>query len=320
ELKDKIGLFCNVPAEAVVEAIDVESIYEIPLRFHNDGLDEIVAHLLGVGFHKPDLSEWQAMLTKMKKPHGEVRIAVCGKYVELHDAYKSIIESLLHAGTANNVKVALDWVDTEALDAGNLAARLSQSSGILVCPGFGDRGVEGKILAARYARENNVPYFGICLGMQVAVIEFARNVCGLKGAHSTEFSEKTPHPVIDFMPEQRGITAKGGTMRLGAYPCVLKPGTKARAAYDADEISERHRHRYEVNNDYAAQLAAKGLVLSGTSPDGSLVEMVELEGHPWFAGCQFHPEFKSRPMRPHPLFREFIRAAKQIKQKKHVPA
>ncbi|MDI6739739.1 MAG: CTP synthase, partial [Candidatus Edwardsbacteria bacterium] len=313
ELKDKIGLFCNVSPEAVVEAIDVESIYEIPLRFHNDGLDEIVAHLLGVGFHKPDLSEWQAMLNKLKKPHGEVKIAMCGKYVDLHDAYKSIIESLLHAGVANNVKVTLDWVDTETLEAGNLAGRLSEGNGILVCPGFGDRGIEGKVLAAKYARENNVPYFGICLGMQVAVIGFARDVCGLKGAHSTEFNEKTPHPVIDFMPDQRSITNKGGTMRLGAYPCVLKQGLKSRAAYETDEISERHRHRYEVNNDYAARLEAKGMAMAGRSPDGALVEMIELPDHPWFVGCQFHPEFKSRPMRPHPLFRDFVKAAKTHK-------
>ena len=310
ELKDKIGLFCNVSAEAVVEAIDVESIYEIPLRFHNDGLDEIVAHLLGVGFHKPDLSEWRAMLARMKKPHGEVRIAMCGKYVDLHDAYKSIIESLLHAGVANNVKVALDWVDTESLDAGNLAARLAECHGILVCPGFGDRGIEGKILAARHARENGVPYLGICLGMQVAVIEFARAVCGLKGAHSTEFNDRTPHPVIDFMPDQRTITAKGGTMRLGAYPCALGQGTRSRAAYGADQVSERHRHRYEVNNDYAGRLEAAGMAVAGRSPDGALVEMIELPGHPWFVGCQFHPEFKSRPMRPHPLFRDFVAAAR----------
>jgi CTP synthase len=256
------------------------------------------------------------MVGRMKKPHGEVKIAICGKYVELHDAYKSIIESLVHASTANSVKVTLDWVDTEALDDGNLAGRLAESCGILVCPGFGDRGVEGKVLAARYARENNVPYLGICLGMQVAVIEYARNVCGLKGAHSTEFNEKAPHPVIDFMPEQRGITDKGGTMRLGAYPCALKQGTKACAAYGENEISERHRHRYEVNNDYIGQLEAKGMVLSGASPDGKLVEMIELDGHPWFVGCQFHPEFKSRPMRPHPLFREFIKAAKAGKARK----
>jgi CTP synthase len=309
ELKDKIGLFCNVPAEAVVEAVDVESIYEIPLRFHNDGLDEIVAHLLGVGFHKPDLSAWRAMLERMRQPRGGVRIAMCGKYVDLHDAYKSIIESLLHAGVANDVRVTLDWVDTEALDAGNLAGRLDGCHGILVCPGFGDRGIEGKVLAANHARVNGVPYFGICLGMQVAVIEFARGVCGLKGAHSTEFDARTPHPVIDFMPDQRGITAKGGTMRLGAYPCELAPGTRSRAAYGSDRISERHRHRYEVNNEYLGRLEAKGLVVSGRSPDGALVEMVELPGHPWFVGCQFHPEFTSRPMRPHPLFAEFVKAA-----------
>jgi CTP synthase len=316
DIKEKIGLFCNVTAEEVIEAIDVESIYEIPDRFHQDGLDEIVAHKLGVGFHKPDISEWLNMLKKLKDPQGEVAIGICGKYVELHDAYKSIMESLLHAGIHNQVKVKLDWIDTEALNPGNLAERLKDCQGLLVCPGFGERGVEGKILCAKYARENKVPYFGICLGMQVAVIEATRNLCGLRGANSTEFDQKCQDPVIDFLPEQRQVKNLGGTMRLGAYPCRLKPGTKAFVAYGQEDISERHRHRYEVNNDYIGRLEDKGIVFSGRSPDGTLVEMMEAGGHPWFMGCQFHPEFKSRPMRAHPLFREFIRAAKEFKATK----
>jgi CTP synthase len=316
ELKEKIGLFCNVSSEEVIEAVDVDSIYEIPLRFHHDGLDEMVTHILGVGFHKPELSEWREMVERLRRPEGKVRIAICGKYVNLHDAYKSIIESFVHAGAANRARVELDWIDTEALEQGNIKQRLEQCHGILVCPGFGERGVEGKVLAAQYARENGVPFFGICLGLQIAIIEFARNVCGLKGAHSTEFDDRTPHPVIDFLPEQRGLKNMGGTMRLGAYPCRLVQGSLAKAAYGSEEISERHRHRYEVNNDYRERLSAKGMVFSGTSPDGSLVEMAELPGHPWFLGCQFHPEFKSRPMCSHPLFREFVRAAREFAAKR----
>jgi CTP synthase len=314
DLKEKIGLFCNVPAEAVVEAIDVDSIYEIPLMFHNDGLDEIVTHILGIGFHKPDISEWQGMVQKMKNPQGEVNIAMCGKYVDLHDAYKSITEGLIHAGIHNQVKVRLDWVDTEALDKSSIAERLKGIQGVLVCPGFGERGVEGKILCARHARENGIPYLGICLGMQVAVIESARHLCGMPGAHSTEFDQKSAHPVIDYLPDQRQVKNMGGTMRLGAYPCKLAPGTKAYDCYGQEEISERHRHRYEVNNDYVSRLEEKGLVFSGKSPDGQLMEMMEIPSHPWFLGCQFHPEFKSRPMRPHPLFREFIKAAKAARK------
>jgi CTP synthase len=316
EIKEKIGLFCNVSAESVIEAIDVESIYEVALRFHNDGLDEIVAHLLGAGFHKPDLTAWSEMIKKLKNPESEVRVAICGKYVDLHDAYKSIIESFVHAGIANKARVKLDWIDTESLAQENLAQRFDDCHGILVCPGFGERGIEGKILAARYAREKKMPYFGICLGMQVATIEFARNVCGMKNAHSTEFDDKTPHPVIDYLPEQRNISTMGGTMRLGAYPCVITPGTKAYQAYQTEQISERHRHRYEVNNTYVPKLEEKGLVFCGRSPDGMLVEMVELKDHPWFLGCQFHPEFKSRPMKPQPLFRDFIKAAKEYRDGK----
>jgi CTP synthase len=316
DLREKIGLFCNVSAESVIEAIDVESIYEVVLKFHNDGLDEIVAHLLGAGFHKPDLTAWSGMIQKLKNPESEVRVAMCGKYVDLHDAYKSIIESFVHAGIANDAKVRLEWIDTENLSPATVAEQFGQCHGILVCPGFGERGIEGKILAARYARETGLPYFGICLGMQVATIEFARNVCGMKGAHSTEFDPKTPHPVIDYLPEQRNISNLGGTMRLGAYPCVITPGTKAHQAYRCEQISERHRHRYEVNNSYLAKLEEKGLVFCGKSPDGRLVEMVELKDHPWYLGCQFHPEFKSRPMNPQPLFRDFIAAAKRFRDGK----
>jgi CTP synthase len=233
--------------------------------------------------------------------------------VDLHDAYKSIIESFIHAGIANNAKVRLVWIDTESLSIANLAERFGQCHGILVCPGFGERGIEGKILAARHARETGMPYFGICLGMQVATIEFARHVCGMKGAHSTEFDPKTPHPVIDYLPEQRNVSNLGGTMRLGAYPCIISPGTKAYQAYRTEQISERHRHRYEVNNTYLAKLEEKGMLFCGKSPDGMLVEMLELKDHPWYLGCQFHPEFKSRPMNPQPLFRDFIAAAKRFR-------
>jgi len=308
DLKEKIGLFCNVSSEQVIEAVDVDSIYEIPLRFHNDGLDEMVAHILGVGFHKPDLEAWRDMVNRLSHPNGSVRIAICGKYVNLHDSYKSIIESLVHAGVANGVHPIVDWIDSENLGTGNVKNILGSYDGILVGPGFGERGVDGKMAAARYARENAVPYFGICLGMQIAVIEFSRNVCGLKSAHSTEFDPDSPHPVIDLMPEQRGVMNKGGTMRLGAYPCKLSEGSLARTAYGVDAISERHRHRYEVNNEYRDRLREKGMIFSGTSPDDTLVEIAELAGHPWFLGCQFHPEFKSRPLNAHPLFRDFVRA------------
>jgi CTP synthase len=311
EIKEKIGLFGNVSPEAVIEAVDVDTIYDIPLRFHNDGLDEMVTHILGVGFHKPDLKDWREMVDRLRNPEGRARIAICGKYVNLHDAYKSIIESVAHAGAANRVKAELDWIDTEELDRGNIRDRLSQCHGILVCPGFGERGVEGKVLAAQYARENRVPYLGICLGLQIAIIEFARNVCGLKGAHSTEFDGQTPHPVIDLMPEQRNINDMGGTMRLGSYPCHLVPGTRAAQAYGQEIVYERHRHRYEFNNKYRDVFEQKGMVFSGLSPDNRLVEIIEIKDHPWMLACQFHPEFRSRPNCPHPLFLSFIGAARE---------
>ncbi|MEW6687145.1 MAG: CTP synthase [Candidatus Edwardsbacteria bacterium] len=309
EIKEKIGLFCNVSSEEVIEARDVDSIYEIPLVFHQDGLDEIIVHLLGIGFHKPDLKNWEKIVQRIKNPVGTVKIAICGKYVNLKDAYKSIVETFTHAGIENEAKVDLVWIDAENLNPGNVEKQFEDISGILVPGGFGERGIEGKIEAVKFAREKKIPFFGICLGMQVAVIEFARNVCNLEGANSTEFEANTKYPVIDFLPEQRAVTNKGGTMRLGAYPCCLISGTKTYQAYSEKQISERHRHRYEVNNDYREELQEKGLVFSGLSPDGNLVEMIELREHPWFVGCQFHPEFKSRPLRAHPLFREFVKAS-----------
>jgi CTP synthase len=307
----KIGLFCNVPPEAVIEARDVDSVYKVPLMFHQNGLDDLVTELLQLDVGPPDLSTWKAILERIDNPSSEVDIAICGKYTSLHDSYKSIMEAFCHAGIANDARVNIHWVDSEALDETNVAEKLSPYSGILIPGGFGMRGVEGMVEAVRYARENEIPFFGICLGLQCAVIEYARNVCGLAGAHSSEFHEATPHPVIHLMPDQSHIVNKGGTMRLGAYPCVLEEGSLARRTYGLPEISERHRHRYEVNNDYRHVLASSGLVISGTSPDRKLVEMIEIPGHPWFIGCQFHPELKSRPTYPHPLFREFIRAAKE---------
>ncbi|AYO31978.1 CTP synthase [Biomaibacter acetigenes] len=315
ELKEKIALFCNVEPEAVVQNYDADTIYEVPLILKNEGLDEIVAKKLGVDGMIADLSEWEEIVKRVKNPSGNVKIALVGKYVELHDAYLSVAESLCHGGIANDAKVDIKWVHSEALEepSFDMNATFSDVDGILVPGGFGDRGIEGKIKAIKYARENRVPLFGICLGMQCSVIEFARHVCGLEGAHSTEFKPETPYPVIDLMPEQKGIEDKGGTMRLGHYPCSIKPGTKTMAAYDEDLIEERHRHRYEFNNEYRDVLTKAGMVLSGLSPDGRLVEIIELKDHPWFVGTQFHPEFKSRPNRPHPLFRDFIKAALEHK-------
>jgi CTP synthase len=308
-LKEKIALFSNVAVDSVISAVDVGCIYELPLVLHAEGLDGQVAERLNIWSRQPELSSWKRIVETFKKPsHGSVRIGVVGKYVHLKDSYKSLHESLVHGGLANNVAVQLEYIDSEQIERGG-AAVLAGLDGILVPGGFGDRGVEGKIAAIRYARENGVPFFGICLGMQLAVIEFARNVCGLKQASSTEFQKDCPEPLIDLMPDQRGLKDKGGTMRLGAYPCVLKPGSRALEVYGKEEISERHRHRFEVNNDFRDTLTDKGLVLSGTSPDNRLVEIVELPNHPHFLGCQFHPEFKSRPTAAHPLFSSFVAAA-----------
>jgi CTP synthase len=307
-LKQKIALFTNVAPDAVFSAEDVPCIYELPIRFLKQGVDEKIAELLNIWSRAPDVNGWERVVEAMRSPQSEVEIALVGKYVDLVESYKSLNEAIIHGGIANGCRVKLRHVDSEEIERKGVSC-LDSADGILVAPGFGTRGTEGKILAARYARENNIPYFGICLGMQIAVIEFARHVAGLQGANSTEFEPKPAHPVIDFLPEQRAIVDKGATMRLGAWPCVLKPGTKAAAAYRVTEISERHRHRYEVNNDYRDRLAAAGLILSGSSPDGNLVEMVELPNHRYFVACQFHPEFKSRPQQPHPLFESFIRAA-----------
>jgi CTP synthase len=308
-LKEKIALFSNVDVDSVISAVDVSCIYDLPLVLHAEGLDEEIAERLNIWSRQPELAQWRRVVDKFKKPaNGSVKIGVVGKYVHLMDSYKSLHEALVHGGLENDVRVELQYIDSEQIERTSAQATLTGLDAILVPGGFGDRGVEGKIAAIRYAREHEVPFFGICLGMQLAVIEFARNVCGLKGANSTEFAQDAPHPVIDLMPDQRGVQDKGGTMRLGAYPCVLKSGSQAAQIYGTHEISERHRHRYEFNNAYKEQLARAGLIQSGTSPDGRLVEMVELEGHPHFVGCQFHPEFKSRPMSPHPLFAKFVAA------------
>ena len=311
DLRAKIALFCNVPVSHVLQNLDVEYLYEAPLAMEREKLADVVMQSLGLEKRKPDLTDWEAMVENLRHPDKTVNIAMVGKYTQLHDAYLSVVEALKHGGIACKAKVEITWIDSEELNEKNLDQRLYQVDGILVPGGFGGRGTEGMILAAQYARVHKIPYLGICLGMQMAVVEFARHVCGLTGAHSSELDPKTPYPVIDLMPEQVGITAKGGTMRLGSYPCRLKEGTMAASIYGTLDIQERHRHRYEFNNDYRDTLTQAGLVLSGLSPDGHLVEMVELPSHPWFVAGQFHPELKSRPNRAHPLFRGFIQAAKQ---------
>ena len=310
EILEKISLFCNIPVGNAIPNLTADLLYEVPLMLKREGLADVVVRRLGLICHAPDLTEWATMVHRAKHPKGEVEIALVGKYVSLHDAYLSVVEALTHGGIENDVKVSIRWVDSETVTGQNAAAILAGADGILVPGGFGDRGIEGKISAIRYARENGVPFLGICLGMQMAVVEFARHVCGLEGAHSSELDPKTPYPVIDLMADQVGVTAKGGTMRLGSYPCLLAEGTRSHAIYGTDRIDERHRHRYEFNNAYREALTAAGLSLSGLSPDGHLVEMVELSAHPWFVACQFHPELKSRPNKAHPLFREFISAAK----------
>ena len=320
DIKSKIALFCNVGTDAVITAKDVDNIYEVPLVFHKEGLDSKIVELLNIWTRTPRLDPWESLCHRMKNLEHRVTIAIVGKYVDLTESYKSLNEALFHGGLPNNCHVDLVFVDSETIDADNCSPQLAQADGILVPGGFGSRGIEGKICAARYARENKVPYFGICLGMQIAVVEFARNVARMEGAHSSEIDEDTPYPVIYLMTEwfddqtqsvQRRdeSSEKGGTMRLGAYPCRLVKDTLAHEAYAKENISERHRHRYEFNNELRGQLEEAGLVISGTSPKGDLVEIVEVGDHPWYLGCQFHPEFKSRPMDPHPLFRDFIKAA-----------
>ncbi len=309
ELKEKIGLFCNVDPDAVITGQDVRSIYEVPLNFHRQGVDQLIIEYLGMWAPKPQLARWEEIVRKVEGATRRVTIAIVGKYVDLVDAYKSLHEALLHGGMAHGAKVSLRYIDSEEIEEKGAAPLLDGVDGVLVPGGFGSRGIEGKISAVRYARENGLPFFGICLGLQVAVIEYARHVCGLERANSVEFDEDTPHPVIHLMAHQHKVTRKGGSMRLGAYPCVLGEGSLSASTYGADEISERHRHRYEVNNAYRGQMAEGGLRFSGLSPDEELVEMIELPGHPWYVGCQFHPEFKSRPYAAHPLFAAFVAAS-----------
>jgi CTP synthase len=320
EIKAKIALFCNVTVDEVITAKDVECIYEVPLVFHREGLDHKIVEKLNIWTRAPHLDNWEKIVDKLKNPKFSVTIAIVGKYVDLTESYKSLNEALRHGGIPNDCRVNLNFVDSEKIDENNYSKIVGDADGILVPGGFGSRGIEGKICAAKYARQEKIPYFGICLGMQIAVIEFARHAADMNRAHSQEFDKNTPFPVIYLMTEwyddktgtfqQRDITSdKGGTMRLGAYPCVISEDSLAHKAYGMLNISERHRHRYEFNNAFKERLEEKGMVISGTSPDGTLVEMIEIKGHPWFLGCQFHPEFKSRPMNPHPLFREFIRAS-----------
>ena len=308
-MKKKIAMFTNVASDAVFSAEDVDCIYEVPLRFHSEGVDDKIAELLNIWSRAPELTGWERVVHRLKSPQAEVEIGLVGKYVDLVESYKSLNEALMHGGIGNDCRVNLHHIDSEEVEKRGAPTLLADMDGILVAPGFGSRGIEGKIAAVRHAREHGVPYLGICLGMQVAVIEFARNVSGLRGANSTEFNATPPYPVVDLLPEQRSVTEKGATMRLGSYPCVLAAGSKAAAAYGAGEISERHRHRYEVNNDFREALTGHGMLISGASPDRRLVEMIELPQHPYFVGCQFHPEFKSRPQAPHPLFQAFVGAA-----------
>ena len=313
KIKAKIARFCNVDETDVITAKDVDCIYEVPLVLHEEGLDERLVEKLNMWTGTPHLGRWQRIIQVVQGAHEQVRIAVVGKYIDLTDSYKSLNEALIHGGIANECKVDLAFVDSERIEQEGLPEVLTGADGVLVPMGFGPRGSEGKITAVRYAREERVPFFGICFGMQMAVIEFARHVCDLSGANSTEVDAQTPHPAIDLMVGQRVVSDKGGTMRLGAYPCVLKEGSRVAKLYGKRKISERHRHRYELNNAYREQLGQAGLIFSGLSPDDSLVEIIEFVDHPWFVGCQFHPEFKSRPLDTHPLFKGFVRAAVQRK-------
>jgi CTP synthase len=309
DMKRKIALFCDIDKDAVIEARDVDTLYEVPLRMRAQGLDQFVVDYLGLQTPPPDMTEWEALVERVKVPKPSTEIAIVGKYVALRDAYISIIEALRHAGIENSTDINIRWVNAELVTDHNVEDILSGVKGILVPGGFGDRGIEGKITAIRYAREKKIPFFGICLGMQVAVVEFARNVVGLDGANSSEINPATSYPVIDILPEQKEIENLGGTMRLGVYPCKLTARSLAFAAYGEELVYERHRHRYEFNNEYRERFEAAGLHFSGTSPDGRLVEIVELSDHPWFLAVQFHPEFRSRPNRAQSLFREFVRAS-----------
>ncbi len=312
DMKAKIALFCNVPEDAVITARDVPSIYDVPLAFHEQGLDERIVDYLNIWTKAPDLAPWKRISKRVSDPKKLTRIAIVGKYVDLTESYKSLAEALTHGGIANNSKVELEYIDSESIERLGVNGVFEKVDGILVPGGFGERGSEGKIAAIKYARENNVPFFGICLGMQMAVVEYARHACGIEDAFSLEFNETTTNPVIDLMESQKKVDKKGGTMRLGAYPCELQEGSMARRIYGQQDIEERHRHRFEFNNKYRQQLIEAGLVVSGVYPEADLVEIVELTEHPWFLGCQFHPEFRSRPLDPHPLFESFVGAC--IKQ------
>jgi CTP synthase len=316
DMKDKIALFCDVDSRAVITARDVESVYECPLVFADQGVDEIVLDLLDMKSNPRDLTRWSEMVKRLKHPQRQVSIGLVGKYVEYEDSYKSLKEALLHGGLAHNTRVNITWIESEKLEWPQAIAQMESFDGILVPGGFGKRGVEGMLCAIRFARECKVPYFGICLGMQTMVIEFARNVCGMGKANSTEFDPATPEAVIYKLRELKGVDELGGTMRLGAYPCKLEDGSFAREAYGQPEISERHRHRFEFNRDFEGTLRQHGLQLTGQTPDGVYVEICELKDHPWYLGCQFHPEFKSKPLEPHPLFRSFIGAALEYRQQR----
>ncbi|MBB6453922.1 CTP synthase [Salirhabdus euzebyi] len=307
EMKEKIALFCDINKNAVIEARDADTLYEVPLYLKEQGLDQITCDHFGLTCSEADMTEWNELVTKVKNLTKKVNIALVGKYVELQDAYISVVESLKHAGFQYDADVEISWVNSEEVNAENVQELLGQADGILVPGGFGDRGIEGKIATTKFARENKIPFLGICLGMQLASVEFARNVLGLEGAHSSEIDPNTPYPIIDLLPEQKDIADLGGTLRLGVYPCKLNEGTKARAAYDDEIVYERHRHRYEFNNQFRQQMENNGFLFSGTSPDGRLVEIIELKDHPWFVASQFHPEFKSRPTKPQPLFRDFVK-------------
>ena len=316
-MKDKIALFCSVDTNSVITAMDVNSIYEVPLSLEKEGLGEIILKKLEIKANQPDLERWKKINDILEKPAGEVKISIVGKYVDLKESYKSLTEALIHGGIGNNVDVKFNWVDAEELENENRLKQLGNCDGILVPGGFGDRGIEGKISAVRFARENKVPYFGICLGMHCAAIEFARHVAKLKNANSSEFSTTSPYLVIDLLPNQNIKGDKGGTMRLGEYPCQLRKNSNAYTAYGKREIEERHRHRYEFNNMYRIQMEEAGLKISGLSPTGNLVEIIELEDHPWFLAGQFHPEFKSSPMKPHPLFKDFISSSIKFQKSNH---
>lgn len=314
ELRAKISLFCDIPKQNVIESRDVSNLYQLPLNLKAQKIDDIVLKHFNLTAKEADMEEWTSLVERVDNLKDEVRIALVGKYVELHDAYISVVESLKHAGYKHNSKVKIDWIQSEDITEENVHEYLKDADGILVPGGFGDRGVEGKITTIKYARENKIPFFGICLGMQLAAVEFARNVCGLTGAHSSELDPNTPYPIIDLLPDQENVVEMGGTLRLGSYPCTLTEGSQAHKEYGEINITERHRHRYEFNNFYRERLTNKGLVLSGVSPDGRLVEIVELPEHPWFVAGQFHPEFKSRPEKAHPLFAGFIKASLENKR------